>query len=240
MYGESNVRKVNLKTGAVVASMPNPSNDFGEGLAYYKGFLWQVIWLTRTIHQYDPITLKRMGTYSTPSELDYRDGWGLASTSDGMSRFYDKGSLPMNEKLYLTDSGTKLYQIEFVDGHFRLVRKVSVRTPSGTLLQMPNELELFDEDVLWANIFGKDCIAQINPESGKVIGWILADRLEQQMRSSNNVFNGIAYDRKNKRIFVTGKRWNLMYEVKLVPVIGMPKAEINRLCVPRRNVFHRG
>lgn len=169
MYGESNVRKVNLKTGAVVASMPNPSNDFGEGLTYYKGFLWQVIWLTRTIHQYDPITLKRMGTYSTPSELDYRDGWGLASTSDGMSRFYDKGSLPMNEKLYLTDSGTKLYQIEFNDDYFRLVRKVSVRTPSGTLLQMPNELELFDEDVLWANIFGKDCIAQINPESGKVI-----------------------------------------------------------------------
>lgn len=238
LYGQSGIRKVDLKTGKVLASTMNTESDFAEGLAYYKGFFWQLIWKQRTVYQYEAESLRRVGTYSLPPELDHKDGWGLASSSDGLGRFHSHGAAPAGETLYVTDSGTKLYEVEFIGGAFRLVRKVTIMA-GRTKLQMANELELLGDRELWANVYGKDCIARIRTDTGEVFGWILGNSLRsEKLGSKAEVFNGIAYDREGKRLFVTGKLWSKLFEVRLRPST-MPDKTVSDICVPKRNVFHR-
>jgi len=109
-------------------------------------------------------------------------------------------------------------------------------------LMMPNEIELIKEDELWANVYTKDCIARIRPTTGKVFGWILGDNLRSQSLGRRaEVFNGIAYDKLGKRLFVTGKLWSKLFEVRLVPVRqAFSEQEIEKMCIPSVNVFHRG
>jgi len=237
LYGKSNIRRIDLATGKVLASTMNQKSDFGEGLTYYKGYLWQVCWKTHKIFKYDPETLERLAEYSTPHEFDHTDGWGLATISDGASELYKQGDIPQNEKLFITDSGTKLYQIEFEHDAFKLISSVTIAMPNGEPLEMANELELISENELWANIYGQYCIAQINPSTGKVFGWILADNLAPEKGPRANVFNGIAIDRKKGRIFVTGKQWSTLFEVELVPEV-VSAQELKRVCVPKDNIFH--
>ncbi|CAD7949122.1 unnamed protein product [Amoebophrya sp. A120] len=95
---------------------------------------------------------------------------------------------------------------------------------------------------LWANIYGKDCIARLNPETGKVKGFVLGYdlRMDHELGQKAEVFNGIAYDKKSGRLFVTGKLWNTLFEVKVVslPQDKLPWDLVKQLCVPVRNVFH--
>lgn len=239
LYGKSTVRKVDLKTGKVLLKTANNGKDFGEGLAYYKGSFWQLIWKTHTVYQYDPRTMALIGTHASPREVDYTDGWGLASTSDGVAHLYNPGEVPQDEALYLTDSGTKLYHLEFINGRFKVLNANVIRTPEGQPLMMTNELELIADDDLWANVYGMDCIARVDPRTGKVFGWILADHLKRERGRRGDVFNGIAYDRRLKRLFVTGKQWETIFEVKLVPERALSAGEVRRLCVPSGNIFHR-
>lgn len=241
LRGRSTVRKVDLRTGRVLAVHKNSDHDFGEGLAYYKGFLWQLIWQTRTVYQYDVHTLEVVGTHSMPKEFDYNDGWGLASSSDGLAGLYAPGNTPSKEEaLYVTDSGTKLYHVDFSDGTFKLNKAMTIITPRGGALQMANELELMGDGEIWANIFGKDCIARVNPHNGKMLGWIIADNLRQERIGSRvDVFNGIAHDRSGGRVFVTGKLWHMLFEVRLVPESTVSDDEVQSMCVPEVNVFRR-
>lgn len=241
LRGQSTVRKVDLQTGRVLTVHNNKGHDFGEGLAYYKGFFWQLIWQKRTVYQYDVHTLEVVGTHSMPNDFDFDDGWGLASTSDGLAQFYPPGKVPIKEEaLYVTDSGTKLYRVDFSDGTFKLNRAVTIRTPQGRALEMANELEVIDRGEIWANVYGKDCIARINPDTGRMFGWILADNLRRERIGWGvDVFNGIAYDRSGDRVFVTGKLWHMLFEVRLVPDSTVSDDWVQRLCVPLVNSFRR-
>jgi len=241
LRGRSEVRKVELKTGYVKARHSTKPSDFGEGLAYYKGFFWQLLWKKRTVYQYDARTLDLVGTHSMPKEFDFDDGWGLASTSDGLDQLYAPEQLPSKgEELYVTDSGTKLYRVDFSDGTFKLDKAVTIQTPQGDVLQMANELEVIDDNQIWANVYDKDCIARINPRTGKIFGWILADDLrKEELGTAADVFNGIAYDRSGDRFFVTGKQWSQLFEVQLVPERTIPDKQVQRMCVPQFNIFRR-
>mmetsp|Transcript_16033 Transcript_16033/g.37819 ORF Transcript_16033/g.37819 Transcript_16033/m.37819 type:complete len:373 (-) Transcript_16033:55-1173(-) len=235
----STVRRVNLTTGEVIQRTNNNGKDFGEGLSYYKGYLWQLIWRTRKVIQYDPITLQVIRETSMPSSFDYTDGWGLTSSSDGLSQLYPSlDAVPANEDLYITDSGTKLYKVEFDGDKFVTRHTVTIKSFQGKPLEMANELELIGSEV-WANVYTKDCIARIDPANGQVIGWILGQDLHRQEAArGGEVFNGIAYDRTNGRLWVTGKLWTRVFEVKLEPV-SMSETDVERQCVPTMNVFHR-
>lgn len=240
--GRSNVRKVELKSGKVSQSTKNERRDFGEGLAYYKGFFWQLIWQERTVYKYEPVTLKYLGKHSMPSEFDFEDGWGLTSTSDGLESFHENGQVPKGEQLFVTDSGTKLYRVDLNEksGSFTVLHKIEIKTKEGKPLHMANELELIGVGEVWANVYGLDCIARIDTHTGVVNGWILGGNLRKEnLGTQAEVFNGIAYDKKDGRIFVTGKLWSKLFEVKLVPLEKpLPRTELHRQCVPARNVFH--
>jgi len=241
LRGRSEVRKVELQTGRVKARHSIKPSDFGEGLAYYKGCFWQLLWKKRTVYQFDARTLDLVGTHSMPKEFDFNDGWGLASTSDGLGQLYAPEQLPSKEEeLYVTDSGTKLYRVDFSDGTFKLNKAVTIKTPQGDALEMANELEVIDDNQIWANVYDKDCIARINPRTGKIFGWILADNLRKEnLGSAADVLNGIAFDRSGDRFFVTGKQWSQLFEVQLVPERTIPDKEVRRMCVPQFNIFRR-
>mmetsp|Transcript_104584 Transcript_104584/g.207673 ORF Transcript_104584/g.207673 Transcript_104584/m.207673 type:complete len:400 (-) Transcript_104584:55-1254(-) len=241
LHGQSSLRKVDLHTGHVLDVYWNARNDFGEGVAYYKGFLWQLVWRKRIVYQYDARTLQLISTRSMPKEFDFDDGWGLASSSDGRTDFFAPGQLPSNEEaLFVTDGGTKLYRVQFRDGAFKLAKAVTIHTDDVGQLEMANELEVIRKDEIWANIYSKDCIARVNPYNGKIFGWILADHLrrEERLGPRAEVFNGIAYDRNGSRIFVTGKLWNQLFEVRLVPERTMTVHQVMEACVPANNLFH--
>ena len=110
-----------------------------------------------------------------------------------------------------------------------------------------NELEYID-GLVWANIWYKECIAQIDPKSGKVVGWLLLHGLLEDAKASApnknrvDVLNGIAYDPLTKRIFVTGKRWPKIYEISLQPTWkgDIDVAYARRHCIPQKNRFQRG
>eukprot|EP00927_Polykrikos_kofoidii_P065933 TRINITY_DN61626_c0_g1_i1.p1 TRINITY_DN61626_c0_g1~~TRINITY_DN61626_c0_g1_i1.p1 ORF type:complete len:356 (-),score=12.03 TRINITY_DN61626_c0_g1_i1:138-1157(-) len=237
IYGQSDVRRVDLKTGRVVSRSRNNRNEFGEGLSFYQGSLWQLLWKTRTVHRYDPVTLKRVSSFSMPREFDFRDGWGLTSSSDGVTDL----RMTQGEQLFVTDSGSKIYRVEFSSGKFRLVEKFTVRCPDNTIVQMPNELELINNSEILANIYGSDCIARINPHTGVVFGWIVADDLRREsLGPTAEILNGIAYDRSGDRLFVTGKRWSQLFEVKVVQYATLPLKAARKKCIPRSNLFrHR-
>lgn len=241
LHGRSTLRKVDLLTGRVLDVHRNARNDFGEGVAYYKGFFWQLLWKTRTVYKYDARTLQLISTHSMPKEFDFDDGWGLTSSSDGLSDLYAPGQLPgQDEALFATDSGTKLYHVQFRDGAFKLTKNVTIQTKQGANLEMANELEIIREDEVWANIYAKDCIARVNPHNGQIFGWILADHLRQEehLGPRPEVFNGIAYDRNRNRIFVTGKLWSQLFEVRLVPEKMLTVEDVMDVCLPANNIFN--
>ena len=191
-----------------------------------------------------------------PSELDYWDGWGLWSSSDGRDKLYDDDTVQklfynenknirIEEELWLTDSGTKIYlvQLNIKTKKFELIDKKTIKTESGTTVVMWNELEYVDRNEVWWNIYGKDCIWRINPRTGKIFGWLLQPskglKKLHNVGRSWDVFNGIAIDHSNKRVFVTGKKWSKLFEVELVKDNkGLSKEDVDRMCVPSRNIFH--
>ncbi len=117
--------------------------------------------------------------------------------------------------------------------------KQTIKTISNKHLQMANELEFISDGDLWANVYGKDCIARINPHTGKVFSWVLGHNLREHIEAEGEVFNGIAWDQAGERLFVTGKLWSKVFEVKVVPLAkDIPKKDLSKFCVPVRNMFH--
>lgn len=146
-----------------------------------------------------------------------RDGWGLAT--DG-------------NVLYGSDGSSTLYQI---DPQTLKVTEKHIVKYNGHEVSQLNELEYINGEV-WANIWQTDCIARISHKDGAVLGWILLPNLREKLLKAGNrnidVLNGIAWDSDNKRIFVTGKLWPKLYEIKLHPVKQHFKAGvIEELCV---------
>jgi len=194
-YGESSLRRVDPDTGIVLASVSLPAKFFGEGLARLRGELFQLTWRENKCFVYDEATLAKR------RELTFEgEGWGL--TSDG------------HEALVLSDGSATL---RFLDpATLRVVRAIEVREGARRIDQL-NELEWVRGEIL-ANLWHTRLIARIDPRSGQVLGYLdLAGLPEPHHDDPEAVLNGIAYDEAGDRLFVTGKLWTSIFEVRPSP-----------------------
>ncbi len=194
-YGKSDVRRVALNTGRVLEKKVLAQDVFAEGLTLMNGKLYQLTWKNEKGFVWQLPGFKASGEFKYSGE-----GWGL--THDGENFIQSDGSASLsfyNPKDYSN------------------VRRILVFSTEGGLVRNLNELEWVDGEI-WANIWLSDQIARINPKNGVVNAWIDLSGLRPNnlMNNSDAVLNGIAYDAKTKRIFVTGKYWPYLYEIKLV------------------------
>ena len=191
--GASEIRQVSLADGKVVRSVALPSRYFGEGMTHWGKELISLSWRDGVGFRWDRATFHQTGTFRYAGE-----GWGL--TQDG-------------ERLIMSDGSD---QLRFFDPKsFKETGRVSV-TWKGKPVRLINELEYVKGEVL-ANIWMTNYIARIDPHSGKVIDLINLAPLARQQKVTDNdaVLNGIAYDAKQDRLFVTGKYWPSLYEIRL-------------------------
>lgn len=189
-WGESTFRIVNLETGKAEKKLDFDRKYFLEGSIILGDNLYILTWTNKVVFVYDAATLKYKQSYSYP-----REGWGL--TTDGKS-------------LIASDGSDRIY---FLDGNLQLQKTLHVKL-NGKAVRYINEMELVDGKI-WANVYMTDMILIIDPESGEVTGQIdCTGLLPKSLRTSRtDVLNGIAV--LDGRIFLTGKYWPRMYEVKL-------------------------
>lgn len=199
LKGRSSIRKVKLETGDVVMETRLPAEIFGEGIADWGDRVIGLTWTDGIGYVLDMGTLKLWRKFSYAGE-----GWGLTQ----------------NGKELIMSDGTP--ELRFIDPvSFKETRRVRV-TAGGKPVEKINELEWVEGEVL-ANIWQTDRIARIDPASGKVTGWIDLTGLMPERNpeaQGEDVANGIAYDAKTKRLFVTGKMWPKLFEVQLVKAAG--------------------
>ncbi len=193
LYGRSSLRRVDLESGETLQQVDLPAQYFGEGITLFDGKIYQLTWQSRTGFIYDAESFERLGSFQYPTQ-----GWGL--THDGQELIMSDGS----PTLYWRDAET-----------LAEARRVEVRDARGPVAAL-NELEYVDGEV-WANVWHTDRIARIDAETGAVTGWIdLTGLIAREERSGpDSVLNGIAYDAESDRLFVTGKLWPKLFEIRL-------------------------
>jgi glutamine cyclotransferase len=195
LEGQSSVRVVNLATGGVVRRVALPAEYFGEGITIFGGRLYQLTWKSGKGFIYDAASLAPRDSFTYVGE-----GWGLT---------HDARSLVMSD-------GTST--LRFLDPATLTVERRLAVTRGGQPVERLNELEWVDGEI-YANVWQTDQIARIDPASGAVTGWIdlagLLSRAERAGADSVGELNGIAYDPAAKRLFVTGKRWPVLFEIEL-------------------------
>ena len=188
-YGASTLRKVKLETGAVEQMYRLSKWFFGEGITIYGNRIIQLTWQSRIGFVYDKHSFSLLRKFRYPTE-----GWGI--THDGAQLIMSDGT----STLYFLDPET-----------FKKIGQVTVRNAQGPVNGL-NELEYVGGEI-YANVWKTKLIARISPKNGTVGGWIDLEGLCRW----NGVLNGIAYDAEGDRLFVTGKRWPYIYEIKLFP-----------------------
>ncbi|MES2259613.1 MAG: glutaminyl-peptide cyclotransferase [Pseudomonadota bacterium] len=195
LNGRSSIRKVSLESGRVLQQKDLPEEYFGEGLTSWKQELYGITWQSHTGFVFDLATFELRRQFSYPGE-----GWGL--TNDARQLIMSDGT----STLRVLDPKT-----------LKEVRRIEV-TANGRPITQLNELEWIGNE-LFANIWQTDVIARIDPKSGRVTGWIDLSGLlaSQGAAGAADVLNGIAYDADKKRLFVTGKLWPKLFEIRLVP-----------------------
>jgi glutamine cyclotransferase len=194
IYGESDLRKVELNTGKIVKQKKLEDLLFGEGVAILGEKIFQITWTSRVGFVYEK------NTFELVNKIYYQnEGWGLATNKD---------------KLVMSDGSNVIYFVE--PELFSIVSSIEVYD-NEKLLDGLNELEVINGEI-WANVYQTDLIARIDPNTGKVLAYIdlggilsLADR-----EATTDVLNGIAWDSVQNRIFVTGKLWPKLFEIKLI------------------------
>lgn len=191
--GQSTLRKVDLKTGKVLQQYSLPKRYFAEGLTLWQDKLIQLTWRGETGFVYDKRTFNplREFLYST-------EGWGITHN---------------DRYLIMSDGSSTLYFLNPED--FRLVKRIQVHDNTIPIANL-NELEYVKGEI-YANIWLTDYIVRISPETGQVLGWINLENLLSQGKPAPlaDVLNGIAYDENQDRLFVTGKYWPNLFEIKL-------------------------
>jgi glutaminyl-peptide cyclotransferase len=192
----SSLRKVEIETGKVLRKFDLAAAYFGEGITIFNGKIYQLTWQEYTAFVYD------LNDFKLLKELKYsNEGWGL--THDGTH-------------LIMSD-GTHI--LRFVNPEtFETVHTLTVLDEKGKPAMELNELE-FIKGEIWANVWGETYILRIDPLTGKITGKIDLGSVakEQTAGSMDNVLNGIAYDETGDRIFITGKKWKNVFEIKLKP-----------------------
>ncbi len=188
---KSSLRKVDLNTGEVLFSFTIPNNFFGEGITIVNEKIIQITWQNNTGFVYDKKNFQVLAEFNYNTE-----GWGL--TFDG-------------EFLYMTDGSHIIYVLD--PNTYSVVKQIPVLDNKDRVFYL-NELEYIN-GFIYANIYLTEQIVKIDPKTGKVVATIdftglLPDALKTE---DTDVLNGIAFDKKNNRIFVTGKNWPKLYEV---------------------------
>ncbi len=203
-YGRSTLRQVALQSGAVERIRRLSSTIFGEGLALYDGKIIQLTWKSGVGFIYDRDTFELLRSVAYPGE-----GWGI--TYDG-------------ERFIMSDGSSTLYFRDRVT--FEETGRIFVRDGDAQVRNL-NELE-YVKGELYANIWQEDRIARIDPETGRVTGWVdLEGLLEsagyEETGGTVDVLNGIAYDAAGDRLFVTGKWWPRLFQIRLIEEPGPPR-----------------
>jgi glutamine cyclotransferase len=194
LYGSSSLRKVELETGKVLKIQALPKDSFGEGLTLWRGNLIQLTWRSGIGFVYDRDSFRKVG------EFQYRtEGWGI--THDGKSFIMSDGSAVLR----------------FLDPYSYHEERRVVVLDEGVPIRNLNALEYIKGEV-FANVWQKDAIVRISPTTGKVLGWVDLSKLRNALGPVRGaeVLNGIAYDAANDRIFITGKLWPKLFEIKLI------------------------
>ena len=193
LHGHSTLRMDDLQTGRVLQETAVPEQYFAEGLTNWGSTLIQLTWQAHVAFVYDRFSFRLLRTIKCPW-----DGWGL--TQDGHA-------------LILSDGTAKLHFLN--PATFAEERSITV-TDNGRPVTELNELEWIKGEI-YANVWHSDKIARISPATGKVLGWIdLTGLLPDDERSDHEaVLNGIAYDAAHNRLFVTGKLWPKLFEIKV-------------------------
>lgn len=192
LHGKSTFRKVDVETGEALEKLNFDKKYFVEGSVIWNGNLYILTWESRVAFVYDAETLEYKSSWKYP-----REGWGI--TTDG-------------KHLIASDGTANLY---FMDENFAQKKKVLV-TIEDRPVRFLNELEYIDGKI-WANVYTADEIVIIDPKDGKIEGVIdCRGLLPRELRTPDtDVLNGIAYDEKTGKIYLTGKNWPKIYEIKL-------------------------
>lgn len=193
VHGKSTFRKVDMETGKALERLNFDKKYFVEGSVIFGDNLYVLTWESKVAFIYDAGTLEYKSTWKYP-----REGWGI--TTDG-------------KQLIASDGSASLF---FMNDQFALDRKQLV-TLDGKPVRWLNELEYIDGKV-WANVYTTDEIVIINPKNGKVEGVVdCRGLLPRSLRTDQtDVLNGIAYDPQTEKIYLTGKNWPKLYEVRLI------------------------
>ena len=199
-YGESSLRKVELKTGKVIKKIDLNKRYFGEGMTIFNDDLFFLTWKANKgfIYNLETLELKSEFSYNKSKE-----GWGLTHSQT---------------ELIKSDGTSKIW---FLDPNTQQEKRYIEAYTDKQSLNRLNELE-FINDKIYANYWQKPLIAIINPNNGVVEGIINLTRLVKEMEKSqkllkeDDVLNGIAFDKKNNRMFVTGKNWGKLFEIELI------------------------
>ena len=193
LYGSSSLRQVDLQTGRVIRRVSIPSEYFAEGITVFQGKIYQLTWQSHKGFIYDLTTFQRLSEFAYDGE-----GWGLTHDS----------------KYLIMSDGTN--RLRFLDPvSFETMRTISV-AHKGEPLNDLNELEYIKGEI-YANIWQTDRIVRVDPDTGRILGWIdLSGLLSAADRNAEtDVLNGIAYDETTDRLFVTGKQWPRLFQIRL-------------------------
>jgi glutaminyl-peptide cyclotransferase len=193
-YGQSSLRKVELNTGKVLQIQPLSAEYFGEGLTLWQDKLIQLTWLERSGFVYDKESFQLLKSFTYPTGI--REGWGL--THDATRLIMSDGT-----------SGLSFLNPET----FERTGRITVRD-NGTAVDRLNELEYIKGEI-YANVWYKNVILRISPETGQVVGRIdLTGLLSEEEGQKADVLNGIAYDAEHDRLLVTGKLWPKLFHIE--------------------------
>ena len=193
--GTSNLREVSL-SGKVICQKTLPKEVFAEGLVRLGSRVYQLTWQQGYGFVHEASSFKDLGKFAYPKPIT--EGWGI--TTDGKSLIVSDGS----SKLYWLDPKT-----------FAVQRNLTVKNGSSEVASL-NELEWVAGEI-WANVWMTDLVARIDAKTGQINSWInfAGLRPDSSLSDADAVLNGIAYDAVGKRVFVTGKRWDKLFEIAI-------------------------
>ena len=195
-YGNSKLRKVRLDTGMPVKEISLAEKYFGEGITIYKDKIFQLTWTSRKGFVYD------ISSFALETTFDYdSQGWGLTT---------------MGDTLVMSDGSHKLYLLD--PDSFSILKTIEVYDNKGAVTNL-NELEYINGKI-WANVWLTDRIVVINPKTGAVTEELLLPDLltaaeKARLDSDDDVLNGIAYNEQKGTIYVTGKHWPKLFEIRI-------------------------